>query len=106
MAKPVIPNIPGMEYTDGYEDMSLNRDDFEGQTVLILGELIKNILSKSGITLPGCLHGFGNIVFFMLQRQFTELTSFCPGRYSIDLANNVDPDQMPHLDAQGLICVA
>lgn len=37
IAKPVIPNIQGIEYTDGYEDMSLNRDEYEGQTVLILG---------------------------------------------------------------------
>ena len=38
VATPVIPTIGGMEYTDGYEDMSLDREDFEGQTVLILGE--------------------------------------------------------------------
>lgn len=37
IAKPVIPDIPGMEYTDGYEDISMDRDEFEGQTVLILG---------------------------------------------------------------------
>lgn len=37
VATPVIPTIGGMEYTDGYEDMSLDREDFEGQTVLILG---------------------------------------------------------------------
>ena len=38
IAKPVIPDIEGIEHTDGYEDMSLNPDDYEGQTVLILGE--------------------------------------------------------------------
>ena len=34
----MIPDIEGIEHTDGYEDMSLNPDDYEGQTVLILGE--------------------------------------------------------------------
>lgn len=37
LAKPIIPDVQGMEYADGYETMSLNTDDYEGQTVLILG---------------------------------------------------------------------
>ena len=40
IAKPNIPNLVGMEHVDGYETMSLNPDDYEGQTVLILGEFI------------------------------------------------------------------
>ena len=41
IAKPVIPSIPGIQYTEGYETMSLNRSDYEGQTVLILGKFIE-----------------------------------------------------------------
>eukprot|EP00057_Strongylocentrotus_purpuratus_P028163 XP_011682637.1 PREDICTED: FAD-dependent oxidoreductase domain-containing protein 2 [Strongylocentrotus purpuratus] len=37
MHKPNIPTFQGQEYTEGYEDMSLDRDDFEGKSVLILG---------------------------------------------------------------------
>ncbi|KAL4240447.1 FAD-dependent oxidoreductase domain-containing protein 2 [Mactra antiquata] len=37
IAKPNIPNLEGMEYVDGYETMSMDPDDYEGQTVLILG---------------------------------------------------------------------
>lgn len=37
MHKPNIPTFTGQEYTEGYEDMSLDRDDFEGKSVLILG---------------------------------------------------------------------
>ncbi|XP_072167909.1 FAD-dependent oxidoreductase domain-containing protein 2-like [Diadema setosum] len=37
MHKPNIPNFAGLEYTDGYEDMSLDLDDYEGKNVLILG---------------------------------------------------------------------
>jgi hypothetical protein len=38
IATPNIPeNVSGMEYVVGYEDVSINPDDFEGQSVLILG---------------------------------------------------------------------
>lgn len=37
ISKPNIPDLVGIEYVDGYETMSLNPDDYEGQTVLILG---------------------------------------------------------------------
>ena len=37
---PNIPEgVPGIEFADGYEDISTNPDDFEGQAVLILGTL-------------------------------------------------------------------
>ena len=39
VSKPVIPNVPGMEYVDGYEDVSINPEDYEGKTVLILGNM-------------------------------------------------------------------
>nr|KAG5709729.1 hypothetical protein BaRGS_027754 [Batillaria attramentaria] len=35
--KPNIPDVKGIEYAEGYETMSLNPDDYEGKTVLILG---------------------------------------------------------------------
>lgn len=37
VAKPNIPDLMGIEHVEGYETMSLNPDDYEGQTVLILG---------------------------------------------------------------------
>ena len=36
-----VPNsidFPGKEHTVGYEDMSMNPEDYEGKRVLILGE--------------------------------------------------------------------
>lgn len=35
--KPRIPDIPGHELMDGYEDLSLNASDYEGKSVMILG---------------------------------------------------------------------
>ncbi|KAK7111989.1 FAD-dependent oxidoreductase domain-containing protein 2-like [Littorina saxatilis] len=37
MWKPNIPDVKGMEMAVGYETMSLNPDEYEGKTVLILG---------------------------------------------------------------------
>ncbi len=37
---PHIPPMEGAEYMEGYETVSTNAEDFEGQTVLILGELL------------------------------------------------------------------
>ena len=37
IAKPNVPNIVGIEHTETYEDISLDQDDFEAQSVLILG---------------------------------------------------------------------
>ena len=38
MWSPYIPQFNGSEYVEGYEDVSVNPEDFEGQTVLILGK--------------------------------------------------------------------
>jgi len=38
LSKPYIPPFNGSEYTEGYEDISVDPEDFEGQTVLILGK--------------------------------------------------------------------
>lgn len=41
IATPNVPqNVDGMEHVIGYEDVSINPEDFEGQSVLILGTLI------------------------------------------------------------------
>ncbi len=37
IATPNLANLLGAEHIDGYEDMSLDTDDYEGQSVLILG---------------------------------------------------------------------
>ena len=38
--KPNIPQLEVIEYVDGYETMSLDPNEYEGQTVLILGKYI------------------------------------------------------------------
>jgi thioredoxin reductase len=37
-SKPYIPDIPGIELADGYEDVSTDPDDFTNQRVLIIGK--------------------------------------------------------------------
>lgn len=39
--KPRIPDIPGHELMDGYEDLSMNASDYEGKSVMILGNYQK-----------------------------------------------------------------
>lgn len=39
--KPNIPEMKGIEYTLGYESMSLSPEDYEGKSVLILGRFEK-----------------------------------------------------------------
>ena len=38
LSKPYVPDIPGIELVEGYESVSIDREDFAGQTVLILGK--------------------------------------------------------------------
>ncbi|CAN7940249.1 unnamed protein product, partial [Ixodes pacificus] len=37
VSKPNVPDMPGIEMVTGYEDVSVNLDDFEAKTVMILG---------------------------------------------------------------------
>ena len=37
---PNIPDIPGIDYAEGYETVSINPEDYEGKNVLILGKKI------------------------------------------------------------------
>jgi len=43
MWQPTEPNIEGAEYVEAYETVSTNPEDFEGKTVLILGQLLLTI---------------------------------------------------------------
>jgi len=47
MWQPNEPHVEGSEYFEGYETVSINPDDFEGQTVLILGVFYYYSLSMS-----------------------------------------------------------
>ena len=38
LSKPVQPDFEGHEYTESYSDVSINPDDYEGKSVLILGK--------------------------------------------------------------------
>ena len=46
MWQPVQPQFEGAEYVEGYETMSTNPEDYEGQTVLILGQLSCSSLTE------------------------------------------------------------
>ncbi|EMI40457.1 NAD(P)-binding domain-containing protein [Rhodopirellula sp. SWK7] len=54
--KPYIPEIPGIELTENYADMSIDPDDFAGQRVLILGkgnsafETANHLISATRVT--------------------------------------------------------
>ena len=37
LGKPVEPKFEGSQYTESYSDVSINPDDYEGKSVLILG---------------------------------------------------------------------
>lgn len=38
ISKPYAPEFEGSEYVEGYEDVPIDADNFEGQSVLILGK--------------------------------------------------------------------
>ena len=38
IAKPNIVDFPGVNLTEGYESISINPEDYEGQSVLIIGK--------------------------------------------------------------------
>ncbi|XP_067998458.1 FAD-dependent oxidoreductase domain-containing protein 2 [Melanerpes formicivorus] len=73
---PNVVNFPGSEYVEGYETVSVNPEDFAGQTVLILGrgnsafETAENILgvtnfihmvSRSRVRLSWATHYVGDL---------------------------------------------
>ncbi|KAM6306773.1 LOW QUALITY PROTEIN: FAD-dependent oxidoreductase domain-containing protein 2-like [Podargus strigoides] len=73
---PNVVNFPGSEYVEGYETVSINPEDFAGQTVLILGqgnsafEMAENILgvmnfihmvSRSHVHLLWATHYIGDL---------------------------------------------
>ncbi|KAK3598860.1 hypothetical protein CHS0354_008608 [Potamilus streckersoni] len=56
VSTPNIPDIPGIEYTEGYESISTNRDDYEGKTVLILGR------GNSAFEVASSIYGSSNLI--------------------------------------------
>jgi hypothetical protein len=46
LSQPNIPNVTGIELTDGYESISTHGPDFEGKSVLILGKIFKAFKDK------------------------------------------------------------
>ena len=56
ISKPYIPEIPGIELTENYVDMSIDPEGFEGQRVLILGkgnsafETANHLISATRVT--------------------------------------------------------
>ena len=38
LSKPVEPTFEGREFTENYSNVSINPDDYEGKTVVILGK--------------------------------------------------------------------
>ncbi|KAH3817220.1 hypothetical protein DPMN_118752 [Dreissena polymorpha] len=46
MGKTNAPVFDGIQYVDTYEDMSLNTDDYEGKTVLILSKRSSDSLNN------------------------------------------------------------
>ena len=38
LSKPVEPKFQGSEFTENYSDVSINPDDYEGKSVLIIGK--------------------------------------------------------------------
>ncbi|KAK3596169.1 hypothetical protein CHS0354_020627 [Potamilus streckersoni] len=59
VSTPNIPNVPGIEHADGYESMSINPDDYEGKTVLILGR------GNSAFELANSIYGSSNLIHMM-----------------------------------------
>lgn len=57
IATPNIPgNVVGMEHVIGYEDVSIDADDFEGQSVLILGMYCAEWQSTCSLFLLGSMN--------------------------------------------------
>ncbi|XP_076451217.1 FAD-dependent oxidoreductase domain-containing protein 2-like [Babylonia areolata] len=67
MWKPNIPDMPGIEHALGYETMSLNPDDYEGKTVLILGR------GNSAFEVADGIYGVTNLIH-MVSRSRVRLS--------------------------------
>ncbi|ESO89058.1 hypothetical protein LOTGIDRAFT_228992 [Lottia gigantea] len=60
---PNIPDVDGIEHTDGYENMSLNTDDYEGKTVLILGR------GNSAFETADWIYGSTNLIHMVARSR-------------------------------------
>ena len=50
--KPNEPQFEGHEFTEGYDEISTDPNDYEGQNVLILGESCCDVTPSNGVTSP------------------------------------------------------
>ncbi|PVD38203.1 hypothetical protein C0Q70_00814 [Pomacea canaliculata] len=63
MGKPNIPAMKGIEYADGYESMSLNPEDYEGKSVLILGH------GNSAFEVADRIYGVTNLIHMIARSR-------------------------------------
>ncbi|XP_012939152.1 FAD-dependent oxidoreductase domain-containing protein 2 [Aplysia californica] len=94
IATPNIPDMKGMELAHGYENMSLNTDDYEGKTVLILGR------GNTAFEIATSLYGSTNYIH-MIARSRARLSWSTHYVGDLRAVNNelLDTYQLKSLDA-------
>lgn len=78
LSLPNVPPIVGIEFAKGYENVSLNVDEFENQTVLILGSKTETNSFKKNI-----INFFKTESFFSMFRFLISETTFS-SRYFLE----------------------
>ncbi|KAI0232319.1 FAD-dependent oxidoreductase domain-containing protein 2 [Lamellibrachia satsuma] len=96
LSKPVEPDFEGHEYTESYSDVSINPDDYEGKSVLILGR------GNSAFELAESIYGSTNFVH-MVGRSRVRLSWSTHYVGDLRAVNNalLDTYQLKSLDALG-----
>ncbi|XP_057310972.1 FAD-dependent oxidoreductase domain-containing protein 2-like [Hydractinia symbiolongicarpus] len=91
----VPKNVPGIEHTEGYPTMSIDTDDYEGQTVLIIGR------GNSGFETAQHLLGSTNLIH-MLSRHRLRLSWETHYVGDVRAVNDgpIDTYQLKSLDGQ------
>jgi hypothetical protein len=94
MWQPYTPHVEGEEFFEGYETVSINPEDFEGQTVLILGR------GNSAFEVAQQIYGSTNLIH-MLGRSRVRLSWSTHYVGDLRAVNNVllDTYQLKSLDA-------
>ncbi|XP_006816538.1 FAD-dependent oxidoreductase domain-containing protein 2-like [Saccoglossus kowalevskii] len=64
LSLPNIPSFKGVEHTVGYEDMSMDKADYEGKTVLIMGK------GNSGFETADYIMGATNFIHILSRTQY------------------------------------
>ncbi|XP_064604123.1 FAD-dependent oxidoreductase domain-containing protein 2-like [Liolophura sinensis] len=92
--KPNLPMFKGIELTEGYEDISTNPEDYEGQTVLILGR------GNAAFETADSIYGHTNLVH-MVARSRVRLSWATHYVGDLRAVNNavLDTYQLKSLDA-------